>query len=161
MRTAFGWLVGLVVTLLVATALTFAGHAIGTPPTSGRNDVDVGVNAFGYVAFSLAFVVGCWAGQAAYWGRWDPSSTAEGRLTFFAWLMGTTLATVTDCVIRRAFRYPQDGWIVGAEFALEIASILGIAWASQQWWRNRVAAIAANAAAAERLQRNYGTQSKE
>lgn len=154
MRTAMGWIVGVIIFLLIGLGLTYLGDAVGVPGAvdldgstvitngSGRYSYDEEVTSFmtffGYTSGAFAFIIGLWAGQAAYAMRWDAGFTQKGFYSFFAWFIALTILMFVSVLTHLAFRPFFGVFASYARMGVELGAIIGVGWACQQWFKNRL-----------------------
>ncbi len=157
MRTFLAWLVGFVVVLCLGVGLTAAGEALGVPssidldgPTtvtrgSGRYSYDEEVTslqtAYGYASGAFAVVIALWAGQATYHRKLNAGFTSKGWFSFFAWLLALTILMVISVLIHLTFGQFHGTIAYYVRELLELAAVVGVGWASYQWYKNRVARL--------------------
>jgi len=154
MRTAIGWTVGIIVTLLAGLGLTFLGDAVvvsgsvdlGGPTVitngSGRYSYDEEVTSlmtfYGYTSGTFAFLVGLWAGQATCTMRWGAGFTRKGVYSFSAWLIALGILMIVSVLTDLAF-HPFSGVFASyARMGVELGATVGVGWACHQWFKNRM-----------------------
>jgi hypothetical protein len=154
MRAAMGWIVGVIITFLVGLGLTFLGDALGVSvsvdldgPTvitngSGRYSYDEEVTSlmtfYGYTSGTFAFLIGLWAGQAAFAMRWGAGFTRKGVYSFSAWFIALSILMIVSVLTHLAFR-PFFGVLASyARMGVELGAIIGVGWACHQWFKNRL-----------------------
>jgi len=153
MRTAIGWIVGIIVTLLAGLGLLFLGDAVGVSGSidldgpafitngSGRYSYDEEVTSlmtlYGYTSSTFAFLLGLWTGRAAYAMRWGAGFTRKGFYSFTAWLIALGILMIVSVLTDLAFRPFSGVFASYARMGVELGAIVGVGWACHQWFKNR------------------------
>lgn len=135
MRIALAWACGVAAALASGFLYTWLTHAAGVPMFEGDQRM---VGATYHAELLLAVVIGCWAGLAAFNGRWGGPVTTPGRASLVAWLAAAFILAALAVPFDLAFIRRHEAWAEILHAAFTVASAVGVGIGCHAWWRWRV-----------------------
>lgn len=160
LRSVSAWVIGFIFWVLVGASLSLGGNLLGVPSViqladsmtithgGGRFSYDEEVSSlqtfYGEVGMVFALLLALWAGRTVYWRSFGAGFTEVGRFTFFAWLIAVTALLCLALFYHLAFAKFHGPFAYYSLMLLQLLSVVGVVWASHQWFKNRVAGLTVN-----------------
>ncbi|MDO8048466.1 hypothetical protein O3301_08305 [Janthinobacterium sp. SUN211] len=157
MRTFLSWFVGVIALIVIGIGFTVCGEVLGVPsyidldepiavmrgsgPSSYDDEVSSYQTTYGLTSGALSFVIALWVGQAIYHWEVNAGFSRKGWYSYLAWIFALTVLAALSLVFHLTFRQSQGMLVNYTRMFVELASIAGVAWASYQWYQNRIALL--------------------